>query len=287
MLLRITGKRMRWPIQEIWMRSRTVFIVVLVALGGWGALRAQKPFREYRAAEYIDFALPPDWNEKAEWTRARLKYPGVWSLHGMGEGGPLNWTIDYPRSDRHLLQGIRRLTRIDTRSVEQVVEADGDDDIYNWPTLYAVEPGHWDLTDDQAAQLREFLLRGGFLMVDDFHGTIEWNVFVRGMNKIFPDRKIVDIDNKDAIFHVIYDLDDKFQVPGWQWSISHLTYEYDGFEPKWRGVYDDHGRVMVAICHNMDLGDAWEWSDDPRYPEKWAGLAYRIATNYIMYDLTH
>jgi hypothetical protein len=269
------------------MRFRAVVMLALAGLGSWGALQAQKPFREYRAIEYEDFPLPSDWNEKTEWTRARLKYPGIFNLHGSFEGGPLNWTIDYPRSDRHLLAGIRRLTRINTRSVEQVVEADGDDDIYNWPMLYAVEVGHWDLTDDQATQLREFLLRGGFLMCDDFHGTLEWNVFTRGMSKIFPDRKIVDLDNKDPIFHVIYDLDDKFQVPGWQWSISRLTYEYDGFEPKWRGIYDDKGRVMVAICHNMDLGDAWEWSDDPRYPEKWAGLAYRIAVNYVTYDLTH
>ena len=274
------------------MRLRTVFMLLIAGVGAlvfnpWGVLNAQKPFRVYRAIEYEDFPLPPDYQEKTEWTRARLKYPGIWNLHGSGEGGPLNWTIDYPRSDRHLLQGIRRLTRIDTRSVEQVVEADGDDDIYNWPMLYGVEVGHWDLTDDQAAQLREYLLRGGFFMCDDFHGTIEWNIFVRGMNKIFPYRKIVDLDDKDPIFHVIYDLDDRFQVPGWQWSISNKTYEYDGFEPKWRGIYDDHGRIMVAICHNMDLGDAWEWSDDPRYPEKWAGLAYRIAVNYVMYDLTH
>jgi hypothetical protein len=171
--------------------------------------------------------------------------------------------------------------------VEQVVDLDGTDDVFNWPTMYAVEVGHWDLTDAMADQLRDYLLRGGFLMVDDFHGTLEWNVFLRGMNKVFPDRKIVDLDNKDPIFHVIYDLDDRFQIPGWQWSISGKTYEYDGFDPKWRGIYDDKGRVMVAICHNMDLGDAWEWSDDPRYPEKWAGLAYRVAVNYFMYDLTH
>ena len=91
------------------------------------------------------------------------------------------------------------------------------------------------------------------------------------MNKVFPDRKIVDIDNKDPIFHVIYDLDDRFQVPGWQWSISGKTYEYDGFDAEVARNLRRPGAVMVAICHNMDLGDAWEWSDDPRYPEKWAG----------------
>ena len=107
--------------------------------------------------------------------------------------------MDYPRSDRHLLQGVRRLTRIDTRSVEQVVDLDGTGDVYNWPMMYAVEVGHWNLPDDQAAQLREFLLRGGFLMVDDFHGSEtyrginEWQVFTAGMSKVFPDRPIVDI----------------------------------------------------------------------------------------------
>ena len=136
-------------------------------------------------------------------------------------------------------------------------------------------------------QLREFLLRGGFLMVDDFHGTIEWNNFIAGMKKVFPDREIVDLDNKDPIFHVVYDLDDRFQVPGMQYVFTRSLYEYDGFQAKWRGVYDDKGRVMVAICHNMDLGDAWENSDDPRYPEKFASLAYRIAVNYWTYDLTH
>jgi hypothetical protein len=273
------------------MRFRTAVMVVVAGLGAWGVLRAQRPFQEYQAIEYNDFPLPPDYQAETEWTRARLRYPAFYNLHGGGDGGfpdaHLNWTIDYPRSDRHLLQGIRRLTRIDTRSVEQVVDLDGTDDVYNWTFMYAVEVGHWNLTDDMAAQLREYLLRGGFFMCDDFHGTLEWEVFVRSMSKVFPERKIVDLDNKDPIFHVIYDLDDRYQVPGWQWSISGKTYEYDGFVPKWRGIYDDKGRLMVAICHNMDLGDAWEWSDDPRYPERWAGLAYRIATNYVMYDLTH
>jgi hypothetical protein len=114
--------------------------------------------------------------------------------------------MDYPRSDRHLLEGVRRLTRIDSRSVEQVVSFDGSDDMFNFPTLYAVEVGHWRLSDDNAKQLREFLLRGGFLMVDDFHGSSaadhdqhinEWANFTEGMNKIFPDRAIEDIPDDD------------------------------------------------------------------------------------------
>ena len=275
------------------MRYRAALLFGVAALGVAGILYAQRPFKEYEAAEYVDFPLPPDWNQKTEWTRARLRYP---SVYGNRWGPDLNWTIDYPRSDRHLLEGVRRLTRIDTRSVEQVVDLDGTDDVYNWPMMYAVEVGHWMLPDDQAAQLREFLLRGGFLMVDDFHGDqpyhgvySEWRVFLASITKVFPDRPIVDIENSDAIFHTVYDLDDRFQVPGWQWRRSGRTYEAGetGMTPHWRAIYDDKGRVMVAICHNMDLGDAWEWSDNPRYPEKWAGLAYRIAMNYFIYDLTH
>ena len=234
---------------------------------------------------------------RPEWTRARLKYPSVFAQFGFRRGGgDLNWTTDYPRSDRHLLQGIRRLTRIDARSVEQVVELDGSEDIYNWPMLYAVEVGHWALPDTQAKQLRDFLLRGGFLMVDDFHGDepyhgvdSEWRVFTESMAKVFPDRPIVDIEDDDPIFHTMYDLTQREQVPGWLWTRSGRTYEagVTGMTPHWRAIYDEKGCIMVAICHNMDLGDAWEWSDDPRYPEKWAGLAYRVAVNYFIYDLSH
>ena len=268
------------------MRLRSFLWLVLCAITGWGVLRAQRPFKDYPGIEYENFPLPPDWQQSTEWTRARLRYPSFLAPHGVPDGNR-RWTVDYPRSDRHLLQGIRRLTRIDTRSVEQIVDLDGEDDVYNWPSLYAVEVGYWNLTDQQAKQLREFLLRGGFLMVDDFHGTIEWNNFIAGIDKVFPDRSIVDLDNKDPIFHVIYDLDDRFQVPGMQFVYTRSLFEYDGFQAKWRGIYDDQGRLMVVICHNMDLGDAWENSDDPRYPEKFAALAYRIAVNYWTYDLTH
>src|ERR1700675_4136469 len=201
------------------MRYRSAVLLVPAAVGFWGILRAQRPFKQYQAAEYEDFPLPPDWDQKTEWTRARLRYPSVYGQSRFGFD--LNWTIDYPRSDRHLLAGVRRLTRIDTRSVEQIVDLDGTDDVYNWPMMYAVEVGHWALTDQQAAQLREYLLRGGFLMVDDFHGDepyhnvlSEWQVFVASMTKVFPDRPIQDLENSNPIFHTFYDLDEPFQVAG-------------------------------------------------------------------------
>jgi hypothetical protein len=280
------------------MRFRTVFCVGLLGLAAWGILLAQKPYKEWPAIEYENFALPPDGNTPHEWTRARLRYPDITgypenaSSSGFARfGQPFAgyWTMDYPRSDRHLLSGVRRLTRIDARSLEQVTELDHTDDIYNWPTLYGVEVGHWDLPQDQADQLREFLMRGGFLMVDDFHSDQEWETFVESLQKVLPNREVVDLRNDDPIFHVIYDLNDRVQIPGAQYMQSGRVYEKDesGRPEHWRAVYDDKGRVIVAICHNMDLGDAWEWSDDPRYSEKWAGLAYRIAMNYFVYDLTH
>src|ERR1700676_2396281 len=194
------------------MRFRSVVLLFAASLGVWGVLRAQRPFKEYPGLEYENFPLPPDYQEKTEWTRARLRCPGI----GFGYRANNNWTIDYPRSDRHLLEGVRRLTRIHTRSVEQVVDLDGSDDVYNWPMMYAVEVGHWYLPEEQAARLSDYLLRGGFLMVDDFHGTYEWATFIESMKRVFPDRDIVDIEDTDPIFHTLYDLSERFQVPGAQ-----------------------------------------------------------------------
>ena len=126
------------------MRLRSAILLLFAGLATWGVLRAQRPFKEYAGSEYENFPLPPDYQQKTEWTRARLRYPSVYGNRGW-RGGDLNWTIDYPRSDRHLLEGVRRLTRINTRSVEQVVDLDGSDDVYNWPMMYAVEVGHWAL----------------------------------------------------------------------------------------------------------------------------------------------
>ena len=102
---------------------------------------------------------------------------------------------------------------------------------------------------------------------------------MNGMRQVFPDRQVEDVDSKDEIFHVLYDLDDRFQVPGEQYIRTGRTYEKDGYVPKWRAIRDDKGRIMVGICFNMHLGDAWEWADDPDYPETFASMAFREGLN--------
>ena len=274
--------------------EKTLLSAGAVILTLASALAWQLPWREYPGQDNI--AIPPDYQEKTEWVFARLMYPPFpGPIHGRGfryrwgnwKQGNSSWTTDYTSADRHVSLAIRRLTRIHARSVEQPVDLDDGPDAFNYPWLYAVEVGHWQLTDFQVKQMREFLDRGGFFMCDDFHGTEEWEVFTATMKRVFPDRPIVDLPNSDPIFHVIYDLENRYQVPGAQYLRSGRTYEYDGYEPRWRGIYDDRGRLVVAICHNMDLGDAWEWADWPAYDERFSALAFRIVSNYVVYAMTH
>ena len=271
--------------------------IVLVLLGAGlcltGGLAYQREFRVYPSLEaYDDIPVPTDWREKSEWVFARLMFPSSrfarfdrWG-RDWREGGT-SWTEDYPRADRHFNTALRRLTRIHVRSVEQPVNLDDGDDVFNWPWLYAGLAGNWNLSDAQVIKLRDYLLRGGFFLADDFWGPDEWAGFEAGMRRIFPDRPIVELDNADAIFHSVYDLDDRYQIPG-EWGTNRgMSYRDGGVTAYWRGIYDDRQRLMVAICANSDLGDAWEWADAPHYPEKFSALGIRIGVNYVIYSMTH
>ena len=226
----------------------------------------------------------PDGTQKGEWTFARFHYR-VGNEFG-GFRGFQRWAADYPKSDRQFEQGVRRLTRLQTRRLEQVVDAHSDD-LYNWPWIYVEDPGGWNLSEPEATRLRQYLLRGGFMFADDSHGDYEWETLSRGMKMVFPDRQIEDLRDDDPIFHVFYDLNERFQIPGTRYIWGGRRYTTDSAVPQWRAIRDDRGRIMVAIAHNSDVGDAWEWADSPRYPEKDTSLAYRIGINYIIYGMTH
>jgi len=169
--------------------------------------------------------------------------------------------------------------------VEEIIDADSDT-VYNWPWLYAVSAGDWALSDSQVARLRNYFARGGFLMVDDFHGDQEWANFMDGINRILPGHQLIELDNDSEIFHVLYDLEHRVRVPGFNVVYGDQV-ERGGTVPHWRAVVDEQGRVQVAVCYDMDLGDAWEFADDPRYPEEYASQAFRLGVNYVIYAMTH
>lgn len=254
----------------------------------------QRPFREYPGQEYTDFAVPPDANEKTEFVMGRLMYPG--SPYGMFGGyerfrdwrkGGTAWTNDYPRADRHFVQAVRRLTRIHVRSAEQPVNLEDGDDVFDWPWIFGVQASPMDLTDAQAKKLREYLLRGGFLMCADTWGDRDWEIFAATMHRVFPERELVEIPDRDSVFHVLYDLSDRYGIPG-EWSLhSGVPYLNGGRVGHWRGIYDDKNRLMVMADFNSDTSDSWEWADEPRYPEKYSAQGIRIGVNYIIYAMTH
>ncbi len=276
------------------MRSRILlppFVACLILSVLGNIVWAQRPFHQFPGVEYRRFETPPDANEGTEWIFARLMYPPGWNdgYRGRFDGdwrrGLSLWTQDYPRADRHFSQAVRRLTRVHVRSAEQPINLDDGDEVYNWPWLYAVQVGEWTLTDAQAKVLRDYLLRGGFFLADDFHGAVEWGVFLEVIHRVFPDRQIVEVDDDDPMFHVLYDLKDRIQVPG----AAHLYrgYKNDGVGAHWRAIKDDKNRVMIAISYNSDIGDAWEYADDPGYPEKFSGMAIRYGVNSVIYSMTH
>ncbi|MBC7983303.1 MAG: DUF4159 domain-containing protein [Candidatus Obscuribacterales bacterium] len=217
-----------------------------------------------------------------EFRFVRLAYNSFMSGFGRRE----LYLTDWPEAEEHLLRGVDRLTRINTATQGAQLSI-MDDKLFDYPWLYAVEVGGWSLSEPEAARLRDYLLRGGFLMVDDFHGSSEWNGFMESMRRVFPDRSIVEIPTSDSVFHIVYDLDERVQIPGIGANSRGVTYERDGYVPHWRGIYDDDGHLMVVINFNMDLGDAWEHADEPQYPLHYTIRAYQHTINYILYAMTH
>lgn len=261
-------------------------------LCGQSVVLAQRAFRVYRSLEaQADVPLPPDYRVPGEFVMARLMYPTSpefgWFGFGDWTQGGTAWAVDYPRGDRFFASILRRLTRLSVRSVEQPVNLDDGDDVYNWPFIIVGLPGMWDLSDAQAAKLRDYLLRGGFLLCDSFFGTREWAGFIRGMKKVFPDRPIIDLPEDHPLFHTVYDLRPTAQVPNWNALQAGVPYRADGVNPHWRAILDDHGRAMVAIAFNNDLGDSWQWADFPSYPESGASLGMRMGVNFVVYAMTH
>lgn len=253
-----------------------------------------------------------DWEEPAEvemsgrdifpgetFVFCRIKYRSYnesrWSNFRRGR-----WSIDYPESDRHFSYRLSELTTIDVErdangEFRHAVVELTDDTLFNYPFIYIIEPGALLFSDEEAARLREYLLRGGFLMVDDFWGEAEWMNWEEQFGRVLDpvDYKMRDIDLSHPIFNIVFRIEEKPQVPSeYFWSTSGRRTSERGRESdevNYKGVFDRDGRLMVVVCHNTDLGDGWEREGVNRayFEEVSVKKAYPMGINIVVYALTH
>jgi hypothetical protein len=210
----------------------------------------------------------------------------------LGDGGPA-WSIDYPDADRHMVLVAKRLSNLDACEWENPISL-ADPDLRRFPFLYSLEWGWAQLTDAEVEGLRDYLLAGGLLMLDDFWGSREWAIFEWNIGRVLPGYPIVEIPRDHLLFRSYYTIDGEIlQVPnvGQGRAVGMglpgaRTWEQDGYEASVRGIFDDAGRLMVVINWNTDLGDALEWAEDHRYPLQFSRFASELFMNTIIYSMT-
>ena len=215
---------------------------------------------------------------------SRVAYNGYGGYFRRGN----SWATDYPRADQIFLSFIDRLLpNLDAYEREFVVPLD-DPDVRRYPFLYALEVGGMSLCAEEVEGLRNYLLAGGFLVIDDFWDVRAWANFEYEIQQVLPGCEIVDLTLDHPIFTTFYEIDEILQVPNvGNGTRGGPTYERDGFVPMVKGIHDEKGRLMVIINWNTDLGDAWEWADNPYYPLKYSTYAYEMGVNFIVYAMSH
>ncbi len=241
------------------------------------------PTQSQRISRLPDYFPDSDSNKNPEFTFARMRYGGGYGRRGGG------WATDYPKADYQFIQGLRGWAKsLLAISSEPVAVSLHDPKLYDYPFLYCVEPGRLELSEQEAAALREYLLRGGFLLMDDFWGEYEWQNVQEQLKLVFPEYPIKEMSLDHSIFHCYFDINEVVQVPNvGNWVYNKQTSEKGGYVPHYDGISDNEGRLVVLIARNTDNGDAWEWIDEPQYALKFGLAAYRLGMNAIVYSMTH
>ncbi len=216
----------------------------------------------------------------ARFTFARVRFnPSRWGPGNYQWGLDLKWNHDYPRAEQHLLKILAETTTIDLNDEETSVLDVGDPELMRYPLAYLCEAGFLTLTDAEARALREYLLKGGFLILDDFQGA-HWYNAVEQLRRVLPSGKLVELDGTHPIF------DSFFRVDPYAFDTPYFRRN----PPSYHGVYEDNDpkkRLMMIINYNQDVGEFWEWSDTGFIPIELTNEAYKLGVNYIIYGLTH
>lgn len=248
---------------------------------------AQQPFDDFRNFRQRPSLVRPEATGPSfgEFTFTRTIYDspfGSYRRRGM-------WAVDFPEADNNFIVGLREWAGTNLKIAprpEQVPIMD--DRLFDYPFIYVVEPGFMELSTEQAARLREYILRGGFIFLDDFWGEYEWQNVQEQFHRILPEYEIKNLPLSHPIFHSYLDIEEIVQVP----NIGNAraggdTSEKGGVIPYYMGIEDKNGRMVAFMARNSDLGDAWEWINDPSYPVKYGLPAYKVGVNVIIYAMSH
>lgn len=271
------------------------FILCTLLLAISGSSLAQFGQRRGRRSQAIDIRMDrrgvPDWEVDAEFpddvfTFVRVRYNDY-------RGGWGKWATDYPDSDLNFSFRLNQLTALRVTPDPLILDL-SDPAIFDYPFLYIIEPGGYDgglnLLPDEIETLRRYIDNGGFVMVDDFWGQDEWQIFYQQIKQVFPDTEPVELPLEHPIFHCVYELSQKPQVPSINVFLGGRSSErWDAPEANYQGFFDDKGRLQMIICHNTDLGDGWEREGENheyflQMSEKWA---YPMGINILFYAMTH
>jgi hypothetical protein len=269
--------------KRIYLIACSVLAVVLFVLSGRAQIEPEIPPEFYFTRLVYGSGFRPGRTPQMDLRCADLE---------RGEGGSRfggGWSTDFPASDCKFMWGIERLSNIRVYDKSPHLISALDPKLFSYPYLYVVSPHRMSLLKEEAAKLREYLLRGGFLHLDDYWGLQQRAAVASEMAKIFPDRQMVRLSLDHEIFHTFFDIDTVMQIPNVNNACSgRQTWEQRSeIEPMIFGISDDDGRLMVVITYNSDLGDAWEWMDLECYPQKYSGQAYRMGLNFMIYAMSH
>ena len=226
------------------------------------------------------FRTPQEGNVpyNGDFTFTRVRFgPGM--LRGFGGGGNAGWAHDYPAADRNMEVILDELTSMNPNTHGSNVLDLEDPEIFQHPVLYLSEPGYWGITGQGARNLREHLLKGGFIIFDDFDGYGHWENWEAQIRRALPEYRPIQIDQTHPIFDSFFWVENIY-VPHPMVAVS----------PTYFGIFEDNDpskRMMALVGYNSDLAEYWEWSAQGYFPVDPTNDAYRLGVNYIIYGVTH
>ncbi len=251
------------------LRRTAILASCAAALAVGGTFTATHGYAQFRRRIFQE----PNAAYDGKFTFVRLSYTV------QGRSG---WEFDYPAMERNFMTILNDLTSVHPHVQESNIHAMDDPELGRYPVAYLSEPGWWHPDDSQAAGLRTWLAKGGFLIVDDFYGPYQWQNFEESMHKVLPNGRIVPLDVTHPIFDAFFHIK---TLEG----MSHPD-QPGMWKAEYKGIFEDNDpskRLMVIINYNNDIGDYMEWSGQGYYAINFSNDAYKLATNYVVYALTH